>query len=273
MLDLMLPPLVAGLVIVAIHAYFGLHVIGRGVIFVDLAFAQIAALGTTVGVLLGMAHGSLASLGMGIGATLSGALLFSFSRLRGSIVPQEAIIGITYVVASAMVILLASFSADGAEHITETLTGTLIWVGWPEIIRMGVVYLILGGLHYAFRRPVLATSFAPEGVDRPRTWDFFFYVTFGLAIAFSVPIAGVLVVFSTLVIPAAVAFLLTDSFNKALVIAWVTGTAALVGGIGASFAWDVTTGPLVVVIFGLALVVGLILRKILGAPESSRVRL
>ena len=118
-----------------------------------------------------------------------------------------------------------------------------------------------------------ATSFAPEGVDRPRIWDFFFYVTFGLAIAFSVPIAGVLVVFSTLVIPAAVAFLLTDSFNKALVIAWVTGSVALVGGIGASFAWDVTTGPLVVVVFGLALVVGLILRKIFGAPESLRVRL
>lgn len=273
MLDLMLPPLAAGLVIVAINAYFGLHVIGRGVIFVDLAFAQIAALGTTVGLLLGMADGGMASLGMGIGATLSGALLFSFSRLRGSIVPQEAIIGITYVVASAMVILLASFSADGAEHIAETMTGTLIWVGWPEVVRMALVYMVLGVLHYAFRKPVLSASFAPESVERPRTWDFFFYVTFGLAIAFSVPIAGVLVVFSTLVIPAAVAFLLTERFAHALVIAWITGAGALLAGIGGSFAWDITTGPLVVVTFGLALIVGLVLRRIIGAPYATKVRL
>ncbi len=273
MLDLMLTPLAAGLVIVAINAYFGLHVIGRGVIFVDLAFAQIAALGTTLGLLLGMPHGGLGSLGMGIGATLSGALLFSFSRLRGSLVPQEAIIGITYVVASAAVILLSSFSADGAEHITETLTGTLIWVGWPEVIRMAVIYAVLGIIHYIFRKPLLATSFDSDRVERQRGWDFVFYVTFGLAIAFSVPIAGVLVVFSTLVIPAAVALLLTDRFMKALLIAWVTGALALVAGIGASFAWDVTTGPLIVVTFGAALVVGLVLRAVIGKPEGTRVRL
>lgn len=273
MFDLILTPLVAGLVIVTIHAYFGLHVIARGVIFVDLAFAQIAALGTTLGLILGMDHGSLGSLGMGIGATMSGALIFSFSRLRGSLVPQEAIIGITYVVASAAVILLSSFSADGAEHVAETLTGTLIWVGWPEVIRMAVVYAVLGVIHYVFRKPMLGTSFAPESVERPRTWDFIFYLTFGLAIAFSVPIAGVLVVFSTLVIPAAVAFLLTDVFSKALLIAWVSGSVALVAGIGASFAWDVTTGPLVVVTFGAVLVIGLIVRSLIGSPQAERVRL
>nr|NIP59426.1 metal ABC transporter permease [Gemmatimonadota bacterium]NIR79830.1 metal ABC transporter permease [Gemmatimonadota bacterium]NIT88545.1 metal ABC transporter permease [Gemmatimonadota bacterium]NIU32362.1 metal ABC transporter permease [Gemmatimonadota bacterium]NIU36871.1 metal ABC transporter permease [Gemmatimonadota bacterium] len=127
-LDLMITPIVAALVILSIHAYLGLHVIAREVIFVDLAFAQIAALGTTVGLLMGIEVGSPLSLLGALGFTLIGALLFSFTRLEDSPVPQEAIIGIAYVVASAAVILLAGFTAEGAEHIKETLTGTLIWV-------------------------------------------------------------------------------------------------------------------------------------------------
>ena len=137
MLDLMIPPIVAGLVILSIHAYLGLHVIARGVIFVDLAFAQIAALGATVGFLIGVEHGTPTALAFSMGFTLVGALIFSFSRLEETVVPQEAVIGITFVVASAAVILIAGFTAEGAEHIAETLTGTLIWsVGrrssaWP----------------------------------------------------------------------------------------------------------------------------------------------
>ncbi len=145
-IQLMIPPFVAGLVILSIHAYLGLHVIARGVIFVDLAFAQVAALGTTVGLLVGVEHGTPLSLVFAFGFTLVGAVIFSFSRMEHSIVPQEAIIGITYVVASAAVILLAGLTAEGAEHIRETLTGTLIWVGWPEIVRMAVIYVGLGVL-------------------------------------------------------------------------------------------------------------------------------
>ena len=132
MLDLMIPPIVAGLVILSIHAYLGLHVIARGVIFVDLAFAQIAALGSTVGFLMGVEHDTPLALVFSLSFTLIGALIFSFSRFEETVVPQEAVIGIIYVVASAAVILIAGFTAEGAEHIAETLTGTLIWVGWPK---------------------------------------------------------------------------------------------------------------------------------------------
>ena len=135
MLDLMLAPIAAGLVILALHAYLGLHVIARGVIFVDLAFAQIAALGTTVGLMVGVEHGTPMSVAFSLGFTLIGALIFSFSRLEETVVPQEALIGITYVVASAAVILIAGFTAEGAEHVAETMTGTLIWVTWPQILR------------------------------------------------------------------------------------------------------------------------------------------
>ena len=146
-LDLIIPPIVAGLVILAIHAYLGLHVIARGVIFVDLAFAQIAALGTTVGILLGIGHGP-GELLFALGFTLLGALIFSFTRMEDSAVPQEAIIGITFVVASAAVILIAGLTAEGAEHIRETMTGTLIWVDWPTIGKMAAAYAVVGGFHF-----------------------------------------------------------------------------------------------------------------------------
>ena len=262
-LDLIIPPIVAGLVILAIHAYLGLHVIARGVIFVDLAFAQIAALGTTVGILLGIGHGPGEVL-FALGFTLLGALVFTFTRMEDSAVPQDAIIGITFVVASAAVILIAGLTAEGAEHIRETMTGTLIWVDWPTIGRMAGAYLVVGAFHFAFRRRFLSLTFAPEGMEGRRLWDFLFYVPFGVVIAFSVNVAGVLMVFSALVIPAVVAFLFTNRFGTALRIAWGAGAVAIVGGIGASFYWDLATGPLLVCAFGLLVVVAGVLRVVLG---------
>lgn len=271
-LDFMIPPIVAALVILSIHAYLGLHVIARQVIFVDLAFAQIAALGTTVALLAGFELGTMASTFFALGATLVGALLFSFTRMEDSAVPQEAIIGIAYVVASAAVILIAGLTAEGAEHIKETLTGTLIWVGWPAIRKMAVVYLAVGVFHFVLRRYFLAVSFHPEKAGKVRLWDFLFYMSFGVVISFSVEIAGVLMVFTSLVIPAVVAFFFTDRFGVALVIAWASGAVAVVGGIGASFYWDVATGPLLVCSYGVVLVLAMALRPFLGVRPGSRIR-
>ena len=264
MLDLMIPPIVAALIILSIHAYLGLHVIAREVIFIDLAFAQIAALGTTVALLVGIEPSTTASLLFAFGFTLLGALLFSMTRMEKSIVPQEAIIGVSYVVASAAVILLASLTAEGSEHLQETLTGTLIWVGWPAIGKMASVYVAVGLFHYLLRRKFLALTFVPERVGNIRLWDFVFYVTFGIVISLSVEIAGVLMVFTALVIPAVIAFLYTNRFGLALFIAWAAGTAAILSGIGASFYWDLATGPLLVCTFGVTLIVAAIIRPVLG---------
>ena len=269
MLDLMIPPIVAGLVILSIHTYLGLHVIARGVIFVDLAFAQIAALGATVGFLLGVEHDTPMALAFSMGFTLVGALIFSFSRLEETVVPQEAVVGITFVVASAAVILISGFTAEGAEHIAETLTGTLIWVAWPEIIRMALAYTIIGVIYFVFRKPFLTVSLGEHDTPRARTWDFFFYALFGIVISFSVPVAGVLMVFSSLVIPAVVAFLFTSRFSAALWIAWAVGTVTLVTGVVASFQADIPTGPLLVCMFGLAMFVGLLIRFVVRARPGS----
>ncbi len=268
MLDLMIPPIAAGLVILSIHVYLGLHVIAHGVIFVDLAFAQIAALGATAGFLMGVDHDTPLSLALSVGFTIVGALIFSFSRLEETVVPQEAVIGIIFVVASAAVILIAGFTAEGAEHIAETLTGTLIWVAWPQIIRMAVVYTVLGVIYYIFRKPLLSVSLG-EKSPRARAWDFLFYVLFGIVISLSVPVAGVLMVFSSLVMPAVVAFLFTSRFSAALWIAWGVGAVALVTGVVASFRWDIPTGPLLVCTFGLAVVIGMLIRFVAGVRPGS----
>ncbi|MCG6956624.1 MAG: metal ABC transporter permease [Gemmatimonadetes bacterium] len=273
MLDLMIPPVVAALVILLIHAYLGLHVIARQVIFVDLAFAQVAAFGTTVALLLGIEMGTTLSTVFALGATLLGALIFSFTRMEeGSAVPQEAIIGIVYVVASAAVILLAGMTAEGAEHIKETLTGTLIWVDWPTIGKMAAVYALVALFHVVLRRYFLSVSFHPEKVKKVRLWDFLFYVSFGIVISFSVEVAGVLMVFSALVIPAVVAFFFTNRFAVAVLIAWGSGALAIVLGIGASFYWDFATGPLLVCAFGLVLLVAGILKPFLGVKAGTRIR-
>ena len=265
MLELILAPLAVGLIIVAMNAYFGLHIIRRGVIFVDLAFAQIAALGSTVGLLLGAHVGSPASWALTFAFTVLGALIFSLTRMEDSIVPQEAIIGIAYVVASAVVILLTSFTAEGAEHVKETLTGSLIWTTWPTVGVVAVAYIIIGAFHYFTRDRMRAITFFPETAERLRLWDFIFYLTFGVAITFSVTLAGVLLIFSTLVIPATIAFLFTTRFNLALLIAWVSGALALGAGIWASVVLDVTTGPLLVVSFGIMLIIAFMLRPFFGA--------
>ena len=201
-LSLFLPPLVACLVIVAIHSYLGLHVIAREVIFVDLSLAQMAALGSTVAILAGSQPDSRAAFLYALGFTTLGAALFALTRSdeKGR-VPQEAIIGIVYVVASAAAILVADRTPRGGEAIKDILVGSLLWVTWPTIIRLAASMPWSGSFHWVLRRRFLTISFEPETALaqgwRIRWWDFWFYLSFGIVITFSVPdrgrAAGVLV--------------------------------------------------------------------------------
>jgi len=270
MIQLMLVPLVAALLILLIHAYLGIHIIARGVIFVDLALAQVAALGYTTATLLGLAPGSVPAYLVGVGATLFGALLLSFSRLEHDHVPQEALIGVVYVAASAATILLAAQSPQGSEHVEELLTGTLLWVTWPEIGRMAAIYAVLGAAHWALRRRFFTISLEPERAAsagwRLRWWDFLFYAMFGVIVTTAVGIAGVLVVFSFLVIPAVIAFLFAHGPARLLAVAWGVGTLATLAGLALSFQFDLPTGPLIVCVFSATLALALVVR---GLRRSS----
>ena len=273
-LSLFLPPLVACLVIVAIHSYLGLHVIAREVIFVDLSLAQMAALGSAVAILAGGQPDSATAFAYALGFTTLGAALFALTRTeeRGA-VPQEAIIGIVYVVASAAAILVADRTPRGGEAIKDILVGSLLWVDWPAIARLAGIYTVIGIFHWVLRRRFLTISFEPEtavaGGWSIRWWDFLFYLSFGIVITFSVPIAGVLLVFSFLVVPASVAFQFTRRQGTLAAISWVAGTLASAGGLWLSFRYDLPTGPVIVCMFGLVLLGAYALRRALGrVPQA-----
>ncbi len=272
-LSLFLPPLVACLVIVAIHSYLGLHVIAREVIFVDLSLAQMAALGSTVAILAGSQPDSPAALAYALGFTTLGAAVFAATRSdEHGRVPQEAIIGIVYVVASAAAILVADRTPRGGEAIKDILVGSLLWVTWPTIGRLAVIYGGIGLFHWLLRRRFLTISFHPSAAVaqkwRVRWWDFLFYLSFGIVITFSVPIAGVLLVFSFLVVPAAIAFQFTEHKGALAAISWLAGAAASAGGLWLSFRYDLPTGPLIVCVFGLLLLAAYGLRRAFGAKPA-----
>ena len=276
-LGLFLPPLVACLVIVAIHSYLGLHVIAREVIFVDLSLAQMAALGSAVAILAGSEPDSTAAFAYALGFTTIGAVVFALTRTAGhGRVPQEAIIGIVYVVASAAALLVADRTPRGGETIKDILVGSLLWVTWPTIGRLAAVYAVIGLFHWVLRRRFLTISFEPETAIangwRIRWWDFLFYLSFGVVITFSVPIAGVLLVFSFLVVPAAIAFQFARGQGALAVVSWIAGALASAAGLWISFHYDLPTGPVVVCMFGLLLLAAYAVRRTLSiAPQADPV--
>ncbi len=274
-LQLMIAPFVACMVLVAMLSYLGLHVIAREVIFVDLSLAQMAALGGLSALLVHVAPDSTTAYLFALLATAVGALLFALSRSSGkqsARVPQEAFIGIVYVVASAAAILVANKVPGGGEAIERTLSGSILWVTWPTIARLAATYVALGVFHVVLRHKFLTISFHPEEAVRQgwkiRWWDFWFYLSFGVVITLAVPVAGVLMVFSFLVVPAAVAFLFTRDMKRLAYISWGSGALASILGLWLSLAGDLPTGPLIVCMYGLVLVAAVLVRK-LGSNRAA----
>lgn len=256
-LHLMAAPFAACLILTGIHAYLGLHVIERQVIFVDLALAQIAALGSTVGFLFGFGLHHNANYLFALGFTFLGASIFAATRFKEEKIPHEAIIGVVYAVAAAASILVLSRAAEGGEELKELLVGHLLLVGWPEVAKVSLIYGAIGFLHWLFRRQMLFISQNPKeafekGV-RVRWWDLFFYITFGFVVTSSVEMAGVLLVFSFLIVPSICGVLLADGIAQRLWIGWGIGVLTSALGIAASYFWDLPTGAAVVCAFGLVL--------------------
>jgi zinc/manganese transport system permease protein len=259
MLQVMAAPFAACMVLVAMLAYLGVHIIARGVIFVDLSLAQMAALGSTCSLIFGLDSSSATGYAFALAFALLGALIFATTRVRRERrrVPQEAIIGIVYVVASAAGILVADRAPQGAEAIKEVLVGSILWVTWPAIGKMLLVYLGVAVVHWYLRHRFLTISLHEDEAERQgwrvRGWDFLFYATFGVVITLAVPIAGVLLVFTFLVVPAVVAFLFTRRTGYLITISWAASAIASAAGLAASFRFDLPTGPLIVCVFGLVL--------------------
>jgi zinc/manganese transport system permease protein len=241
MIEFLALPALACAALVGIHAYFGLHVLKRNVIFVDLALAQVAALGATAAFLLGHAPQSLAAYTYALGFTLAAAALLAFTRTWSGRIPQEAQIGVIYVVSAAGALLLVDRAPQGAEHIRQILTGNILTVGWEELGWALPLYLAVGLVHPLIR------------VRNAWLAEFLFYAAFGLVVTSSVALAGVLLVFAFLIIPAAIGILHANTFRAQLLVAWVAGTVTAIAGLALSYAADLSTGATLVCTYGFAL--------------------
>src|SRR6266446_3399580 len=252
-------PFVASLILTGIHAYLGVHVVERGVIFVDLALAQIAALGATIAILIGMDPHGQGAYWLSLAFTFIGAAIFAFARTRRGHIPQEAFIGIAYAVASAAAILAMSKATGETEHLKDMLVGNILAVDRHEVIKTAILYGAIGIFHYIFRHKFLLISTNPAEAEARgmsiRFWDFLFYASFGFVVTSSVAIAGVLLVFCYLIVPSVGAMLFADRVGRRLAIGWTMGT--LVSGLGVYFSvlLDLPTGATIVCTFGGVLVV------------------
>lgn len=267
-LILMWKPLLACLILTGIHVYLGIHVIERKVIFVDLALAQIAALGAVLAFMFGFSLHGPATYWFSLAATFVGALIFSLTRSRKEKIPQEALIGIVYAVAAAAAILILSRAAEGDEAIRHMLVGNILLVDLRETLTMSILYGMVGLFHWYFRKTFLLISTKPEEAyqkgKKVRWWDILFYLTFGLVVTSSVQIAGVLLVFSFLITPAVGAILFSDKISGRLFFGWGYGALASVAGIGISYYFDLPTGATVVCILGGLLVLLALVKAVIS---------
>jgi zinc/manganese transport system permease protein len=273
--QILLPAFVASLILTGIHAYLGVHVVERGVIFVDLSLAQIAALGSTVAYLAGYDLHSTTAYLFSLGFTFLGAAIFSMTRVhKKTRIPQEAIIGIVYAVSAAVAILVMSKATQETEHLKEMLVGNILSVTWPELGKTALLYSLVGLFHYIFRRRFLAISMDEAAAERQglniRLWDFLFYMSFGFVVTSSVAIAGVLLVFCFLIVPSVTAMLFAERLGPRLAIGWTMGAIVSAAGVALSFQLDLPTGATIVATFGAALLVVAGYRRAFRSPAAAR---
>lgn len=273
LVTLLWAPFLMCLVLTGIHAYLGVHVLAREVVFVDIALAQIAALGATVAFLVGFDLETWESYACGLAATIAGALVLALTRTRERHVSQEAVIGVVYAVSAAGAVLLADRAPHGVEHVRAMLVGNLLAVQPSDVVKVAVLYAAVGIVHWACRTPFFLISTDPGAAFaqgwRVRVWDFVFYATFGVVVTSSVRIGGVLLVFSYLIVPALAGIALGRSVRAKLIVGWAFGVLVSVLGVVASAAFDLPTGATVVCVFGVTLLVFWLLGRALGWTSVS----
>ena len=243
-LGLLAAPFAAGLVVLATHVPLGITVLRRGIIFIDLAVAQVAALGVIVA---GLAHleedwgGFGAQLAAGIAALAAAAALTYCERRWPDI--QEALIGLLFVFAAAAGIVLLAGNPHGGEHLRDLLAGQILWAGWGQIgVVAALSAVVLAG------RAWLARRGGGEG--------FAFYALFAVAVTASVQLVGVLLVFASLIAPAVATSAMSG--RRRLVVAYLAGAAGYALGLGLSLRADLPAGAVVVCCLGLIAIGGLV---------------
>ncbi len=269
----LLTPTVGIVLLAGILGYFGTHILSRGIIFIDIAIAQIAALGTMIGLLLGLAEESFNVQLISYFFTLVVIGSFAFIRTNGLFIPLEAMIGIVYCLGLAIALLLAEHIPGGSNYITKTITGNILWVTWDSVIKCGLLFAGIGVIHSLLGRQFRSLSENGRGgaviSSRDGLINLLFYVTFGMVIVKSVMIGGVFLVFTLLVAPAAAASLFTVVWRKRLLWSWIIGVTASITGIILSYALNISNGPAIVCLLGGLVFILALLKLALPAWNTS----
>lgn len=247
-------PITASILLAGVLSYFGNHILSRGIIFIDIAVAQIAALGTMIGLMLGFAEQSLNVQLISYSFTIAVIALFSLTKFQKQIIPQEAIIGMIYCIALGLAMLFAERIPGGSNFITKTITGNLLWVTWHDVFYCFIMFAVIGAIHAVFRKYFIAISDNREGLPfslwKTRAFELIFYITFSLVIVKAVPIGGIFLVFTLLIAPAASATLFTESWKKRFIWSWIIGILGSVFGMYLSYTLNISNAPAIVTILG-----------------------
>ncbi len=247
--------------LVGIHCYLGIHVLKRGVIFIDLSLAQVASLGSTLALVFHFEHHTTGSYFISLLFTLLVALYFAWAKKYDFLVSQEVLIALVYALSSSLIVLSVNMMAHGAEHIKEILVGQILWVTWGDVYKTAMIYLGVFCVHYFFRKPILNSTMSPDSSHF--IWDFLFYALFGIVITSSVSVAGILLVFAFLVVPALISQIFYSRLKEQLIFGWVLGFALCALGMFLSYFYDLPAGALLVCLFTLIPLVGLFFAPLL----------
>jgi zinc/manganese transport system permease protein len=279
-LDFMIAPFIASLLLILITSYFGIHVIEREIIFIDIALAQIAALGSAVSLVLhNLGIGSQNDIHDHDSTTflayifcLLAAGIFTILKNRKIKIPLEAIIGIAYAVATTAAVIILDKGAGSDVHIHDMLIGTILWVSWHQIIRLLIIVIVIGGFHYIFRNKFKGVTLLYQGkasnISNPRLWDFLFYFTFGIVIVEAVSIGGILTVFAFLIIPASTSALFTTRWTKRISIGLLIGGISTVLGLYLSWVMDIPCSPAIILFLGLSLFLSILMKAFLKTKTN-----
>ena len=256
-------------VVLVLHTYLGLHIIRRTLIFSDLVLDQLAAFGALVGVGLGIEYACPCSYVFAFAAVLIGAFLLAVIKPRNPAIPREAVIGILYAMALVLSLLWTDKIPGGNAYVEKTLSGYLLWVTWPLVRVTIITYVVLIVFHYVLRDKFITLAEGPGELKHERVWDFLFFTTQGIITVLIVPIAGVLLAYSFLMIPAAIATMFTKRWGVAVLLGWALGFVACLLGLASSYQWDLPYGPTLVLFLGLFFVGAIVARAVLRARQTS----
>ncbi|MFC1555970.1 metal ABC transporter permease [candidate division KSB1 bacterium] len=249
-------PITACILFAGILGYFGNHVLTRGIIFIDIALAQVAALGTMIGLLLGFADGSLSLEMVSLAFTVVIISIFALTKFEKQIIPQEAIIGIIYGLGLGLAMLLAEKISGGSNYITKTITGNILWVTWDQIISTSILFAAIAVIHFFLRKQFIAISESrenlPYSISKVRIYELIFYITFAFVVVRAVPIAGIFLVFVLLIAPTAIATLFTGNWKLRFIWSWIIGILGSIAGIYVSYSMNISNGPAIVCLLGVS---------------------